>query len=148
MWRKRGFLAAIDELRLIEAWYGTDDTEELIARYDAAIEVLSEGNVDEWLDVARDAEIGDDSADAFRENWLGRAHLPEVPDGKIEASFRDGLIEAHAAAREAGLKTSFVVAMLDNAPDAFAVDHIVGVNAVTIVISISAGLPGNEESPE
>jgi len=145
VWRWRNFLGVIDELGLIEQWFGTDDPVELVARYDAAIEVLGSEDVDAWLDLATAANVSGDSAEHFRVDWLGGNKIPGVDRKSIEAGMREGFAAALTTARDNLLKLSVVVVAADT-PDGFAVDHAMGANAVTVVIGVPAAARADEAS--
>ena len=65
-WLTKQWMGSIEELILVERYFGTGDPEELTNRYDQAIAVLQEGNVEAWLENAGSAGVGNESASHFQ----------------------------------------------------------------------------------
>jgi hypothetical protein len=130
--RKR--IGTVPELLQIEAWFGIDDWDLLNDRYDKALEALATENIEEWLADAARAGITDDSAARFREDWMGGARVPGIASPDMQARMKEGFIEAITEARAQGRKLSILFALAEGASD-FEVDHVVGTNAVTVVIT-------------
>ena len=66
--------------------------------------------------------------------------IPGVDGDTLAATFREGFVGAlPSAARDEQLPTSVVWVMLG---DTFAINHVVGANAVTVVISVPVGTRG------
>ncbi len=138
-WLTKGWMGSIEELFLVERWFGKGDPEDLTNRYDEAIAVLEEGNVEAWLEHAGSAGVGNESALHFQRDWLGEMTIPGVDSDTLAATFREGFVGALSAARDEQLPTSVVWVMLG---DTFAINHVVGANAVTVVISVPVGTRG------
>jgi len=139
VWMRMNWLGTIDELRKMEQWFGTDDPEELAARYDAALTALASEDVETWLADAARAGVEDPSAQHFKADWLDGNTIPGVERGAMETALREGFTAGLTAAREKGLKTSILCVMLGSGSETFGVDHLAGENAVTIVISVPGG---------
>ena len=136
VWMRRNWLGTIQELQQIESWFGVDDAEELARRYDSALSALESEDVQTWLADAAQAGVTTAAADHFQADWLDGTTIPGVDRATIESALRDGFTSALTAAKESGLKTSILWVMLGAGPEAFGVDHLVGENAVTVVISV------------
>ncbi len=136
VWMRRNWLGTIQELQLMEQWFGADDPEELARRYDDALTALESEDVETWLADAARAGVSNDAATHFQADWLDGAEIPGVDRSTIEAALRAGFTAALTDARDNGLKTSVLWVMLGAGPDAFGVAHLVGNNAVTVVISV------------
>jgi hypothetical protein len=136
VWMKRTWIGTIDELRNIEAWFGTDDPEELAARYDDSLRALDSEDVEAWMAEGARANVSSDAMDHFRADWLEGTTIPGVDRGTLESALHDGFTAAITAARANGLKMSILWVMLGSGPQAFGIDHLVGPNAVTVVISV------------
>jgi hypothetical protein len=130
------WMGSIDELMVIERWFGTPDPEELITRYDGALEALETGEMDTWLDHSRRAGITRLSSSHFKDHWMGGVVMPGVDPDRIATRLRSGFSAALADARDAVLPTNIVCVMLSDDEDAFDVGHVVGPNGVTVVISM------------
>jgi hypothetical protein len=141
------WLGTIDELQAMEAWFGTDDPEELAARYDAAITALESESVEAWLADAARAGVSDGAAAHFTSDWLDGTTIPGVDRSTMERELRSGFTAALTAARDNGLKTSMLWVMAGESSGGFGVDHLVGANAVTVVISVPSGTRAAAEAP-
>src|SRR4051812_30093766 len=89
-WLTKQWMGSIEELILVERWFGTGDPEELTNRYDQAIAVLEEGNVEAWLEHAANAGVGNESASHFQRDWMGGMTLPGVDADTLAATLRGG----------------------------------------------------------
>jgi hypothetical protein len=133
---RSNWIGTIDELESIEAWFGTDDPEELAARYDDSLRALESEDVETWLAEGARANVSTDAMAHFRADWLDGTEIPGVDGGTIESTLKDGFTAAITDARTSGLKLSILWVMLGSGPGAFSIDHLVGKNAVTVVISV------------
>jgi hypothetical protein len=133
---RRNWIGTIDELRSIEAWFGTDDPEELASRYNDSLRALGSEDVEVWMAEGTRANVGSDAMAHFRADWLEGTTIPGVDRDTLESSLRTGFTDAITAARESGLKMSILWVTLGSGPEAFGIDHLVGTNAVTVVISV------------
>ena len=130
--RKR--IGTVDELLQIEAWFGIDDQELLNDRYDKALEALATEDIEAWLADAARAGVTEKSANRFKQDWMGGARVPGLASPDVQARMTEGFVDAITEAREYGRKLSIVFVLAEGASD-FEVDHVVGTNAVTVVIT-------------
>ncbi len=136
VWMKRNWLGTIEELQIMEQWFGVDDAEELARRYDDALTALESEDVETWLADAARAGVSADAATHFQADWLDGTTIPGVDRTTLESALRSGFTAALTDAKANGLKTSVLWVMLGAGPEAFGIDHLVGANAVTVVISV------------
>lgn len=137
--RKRTGIGTVDELLQLEAWFGIDDQELLNDRYDKALEALASEDFEQWLADAARAGIVGDSAERFRQDWMGGGRVPMLASGDGKARLQRGFVNAITAARAHGRKLSVLFAL---AGPEFDVDHVVGTNAVTVVIMVPTSATG------
>jgi hypothetical protein len=141
MWRVQypgDWVVIIEELVLVEQYFGVDDPEELRRRYSAGIEALDTAEVEGWFRDAHRKGLPDDALTNFRDNWLEGAKLGGVAGEHVADEIRQGFVTALSAARASEKKLSVVSVLGETGPDAFGVRHIEGPNAVTVVIRIPA----------
>ena len=127
-------IGTVPELLQLEEWFGTDDQELLNERYDKALEALATGDIEEWLADAARSGITSESADRFREDWIGGRRVPMLASRDGKSRMQQGFIAAITEARTNGKKLSILFALAGT--DEFAVDHVPGNNAVTVVIMV------------
>ena len=130
--RKR--IGTVPELLQIEAWFGIDDQELLNDRYDKALEALATEDIEQWLADAARAGVTDESAQRFKRDWLGGQRIPALASPEVQARMQQGFVDAITDARANARKLSILFA-LGGAGD-FEIDHVVGTNAVTVVIMV------------
>jgi hypothetical protein len=131
----REWVNNIDEFQAIEQWFGVDDPLELTARYDNALGALADKNMGTWLGHGIDAGISEESMAHFQSDWLDGTGITDCDADTMAERFRAGFEAALTDARDSGLKTSIIGL---NAGDEFRIDHVVGTNAVTVVVSVPA----------
>jgi len=140
VWQRRRWIGTMDELLVMEQWFAEGD--DLVSRYDDALAALAHTDVEVWLADAVRAGVQVQSAQHFRGDWLNGTAIPGVERDAIEAALRDGFTAAITDGRDTELPMSIVWVMLGEGPRAFDVNHIVGANAVTVVISVPVGTKG------
>ncbi len=119
----------------MERWFGIDDVEIRIERYDAAIAVLEQAEGD-WLTHAADAGLGEGAVSHFENDWLDGGFWPGLEREVVLEALREGFRDAMIDGRSSGLPYAVVwVAIPDVAADFFGVAHEVTVSAVTVVIA-------------
>jgi len=136
---KRPWFGRIDEFDHIEAWFGTEDPEELLGRYDRALEMLGTGDVETWLNHSIEAGVSTGDLEHFNNDWLDGDDVAASRD-QITTALHTGFTNALTDARDNGLRTAIVYIQHG---DEFAVDHVVGGNGVTVVICVPEGTVPN-----
>ena len=109
-------IATLDELVLVERWFGDPDPDVLVQRYTDALEALKDSDVEAWLEDASRMGVDAGIADRFRRDWLGGARVPgldpDVMKSRLAPSFTDTL-----SARDARLPLSIVLVLNNDEPD-------------------------------
>jgi hypothetical protein len=136
---KKQWVGTIDELRQIETYFGVEDPIERVARYDAAIEALRNGALEDWLGHSTRAGVTDDAREHFRAHWLSGAVMPDIDPDAMATTIREGFAAALTAARDNALPMSAVWVMLGADANSFEIEHVVGASAVTVVIAVPYG---------
>jgi hypothetical protein len=146
MWRTRegdpwspdlgDWLVVIDELVLVEQYYSVDHPEELIRRYDAALDVLETPEVGNWFRDRDRKRLSPEAEDTFRRYWLDGGALAGASGADVAEKIRTGFTGAFQAARARGKKLSVVSVVGATGPESFDVEYIEGENAVTVVMRI------------
>jgi hypothetical protein len=139
MWRvldEYDWLVIIDELELIEEWFSVEGTL-LDERYNASLESLTNDDPGVWFRDVDNIPYEQSPLPAFGQHWDAGA-IGGVPVDNVALLFRDGFRSAIHAARARNAKLSVVAVRGDNGSEGFGVGHIVGRNAVTVVIRIPA----------
>jgi hypothetical protein len=139
-------IGTVPELLQLEAWFGVDDQELLNERYDKALEALQTEDVEQWLADAARAGITGESAQRFRQDWMGGQRVPMLASEDGKDRLRQGFIDAITDARAHGRKLSIFFAL--TADSDFEVDHVVGTNAVTAVIMVPVSAAHQSEQAE
>lgn len=103
---------------------------DLAARLDASAARLATKSS---LGAGPSTGVGDDPMAHFTEHWLGGTYFPDMDADRLEAVIRDGFTAAVAAASAAKLPLQ-TVWVSSPGKDDFRVDHVVGPNAVNVVI--------------
>jgi hypothetical protein len=140
--RKR--IGTVPELLQLEAWFGVDDQELLNDRYDKALEALASEDIEQWLADAARAGITADAAQRFRQDWMGGQRVPMLASADGKSRMRQGFIDAITDARANGRKLSVLFALAGT--DDFEVDHVIGTNAVTVVIMVPASAADSKQA--
>jgi hypothetical protein len=130
--RKR--IGTVDELLQIEEWFGTNNKRTLRSRYNKALAALESEDVEEWLADASNAGLTGDSAARFRNDWMGGDRIPGLASPEVKARLQRGFIDAITDARDNDRKLSILFAL--GGAGELEMDHVVGFNAVTVVISV------------
>jgi hypothetical protein len=132
-------MGTIDELRQIETYFGVEDPIERVARYDAALDVLRGDDIESWLTHSSRAGVTDDALEHFRADWLNGPVMPGIDRDTMATTLRDGFAAALTTARDSALPLSAVWVMLGEDAGSFEIEHVVGANAVTVVIAVPYG---------
>lgn len=119
----------------MERWFGVDDVELRVGRYDDAINVLELGEGD-WLAHAGEAGLGEGAVGHFEQDWLDGGFWPELSRDVVLEELRQGFRNAMVDGRASGLPYSVVWVAVPGAPaDFFSVAHEISACAVTVVIA-------------
>jgi len=132
----------MDEFENIERWFGTEDPDELLRRYDTSSEMLASGDMETWLGLSAEAGVTDEARDHFRNDWLAGSAVGASGDEVIVA-LQEGFSAALADARDNGMRTSIVWIQRGSE---FSIGHVVGGNGVTVVISVPEGTVAAEQA--
>jgi hypothetical protein len=124
-------------------FFGVDDPEELVRRYDAALEQL---DADPLLSLDYTLfEVSDYELEHFRDDWLGGRYFPGLEREDVARIICEGLAEALLVARDASLPVEVVWVAV--APEGtFRVEHVASDRAVTIVFVTPE--PATSETPD
>jgi hypothetical protein len=133
----------MDEFMEIERWFGTEDPDELLRRYDQALEMLATDDVDAWLNHSMDAGVSEGALNHFRRDWVEGSEMP-VEGSQITAALHDGFSAALSEARDNGVRTSIV--WVERGSE-FTVDHVLGGNGVTVIVSVPEGTAAAQNAP-
>jgi hypothetical protein len=139
MWIAAGKTATMEELILVEQYFGDRDEAVLVDRYAAALQALQTEDVETWLQDASRMGVNEDMQARFQRDWLGGARVPGLDPSVMETRLREGFIGALQSAMDARLPLSIVLTLNNDAPETFSVDHVTGANAVTVIFSIPLG---------
>jgi hypothetical protein len=133
------WLGRVEEFAAMEEYFRHDDPDALVARYDEAIEVLEHSDVAGWMDLARNAGLGDEAIARFYDHWMPGNALPGVGTDAMVERVQEGFLAAMRDARDRALPYSIVWVTPPRADDDFFdIGHVVGANAVTVVIASNA----------
>ena len=125
--------------REIEKWFDPEDEQQMIERYDAALEALNSSDPEAWLALAQDTPLESEEFEHFRSHWLGaEGFWPSIPSEVCIDRMRDGYRKAIVAARENALPLLWMWLTPFSGVDVFEVDAAVGENAVAIVFVTSS----------
>jgi hypothetical protein len=136
-WLVANWLRIPYEFRIMEEFfcYGIDE-DALVERYTTAIDLLAEGNIDDWMAQAQSLGVQEHSLQHFNDHWLGGVQWPSIGGEVVAERLQLGFMAAMNTAREHRKPYNIVwVALDDTASDFFEVDHVVGANGVTVVIA-------------
>jgi hypothetical protein len=139
MWVAAGKTATMEELTLVEQYFGDPDESVLAERYAAALAALQTDDVETWLEDSSRMGVPEEMRTRFRRDWLGGSRVPGLDPSVMETRLRDGFIGALQSAMDARLPLSIVLTLNNDAPETFSVDHVTGANAVTVIFSIPLG---------
>ena len=144
VWRKKypDKFGIIEEFKEIERWFGTEDPEELVGRYDAALEVMATGDTEAWLRHSMEAGVTERSLAHFQDDWVDGDEIA-ADGGTIMNAIQTGFAAAMTEARDNGMRMSII--WMERGSD-FAVDHVVGGNGVTVVMTVPEGTVPDAQS--
>ena len=148
MWIAAGKTATMEELTLVEQYFGDRDEVVLVERYATSLQALQAEDVETWLEDASRMGVHEEMQARFKRDWLGGARVPGLDSAVMETRLRDGFTSALQTAMEARLPLSIVLTLNNDAPDSFSVEHVTGANAVTVVLSIPLGGMGGDQAAE
>jgi hypothetical protein len=136
VWRKKypGKFGIIEEFKDIERWFGTDDRDELVRRYDDALATM-DGDTEVWLRHSMEAGVTAGSLEHFQRDWVDGDDIAADGD-HILNTIQSGFAAAMTAARDNQMRMSII--WMEGGSD-FAVDHVVGGNGVTVVMTVPDG---------
>jgi hypothetical protein len=137
VWRVKypGRFGIIEEFADIERWFGTEDPDELVRRYDNALEAMATGDTDAWLRHSMDAGVTERSLSHFEADWIAGNDIAVDGDAIMNA-IHAGFAAAMTEARDKRMRMSLI--WMERGSD-FAVDHVVGGNGVTVVMTVPEG---------
>lgn len=145
VWRIKypGTFGILDEFTEIERWFGTEDPGVLVGRYNDALEMIETGDADAWLRHSMEAGVTEESLMHFRRDWVQGADIAADGDHIMNA-IRTGFAAAMTDARDNEMRMSII--WIERGSD-FAVDHVVGGNGVTVVMTFPEGtVPAQTQS--